>query len=68
MHGMSRTPRSSIDALISMLNSMAATFASRDRKVQIVFETADPFVATVSPLPDCIRKSRWLDLIDLFHL
>jgi hypothetical protein len=38
--------------------SMAAYLANEGRKVTIVFETADAFLASPRPLPAFIRKSR----------
>ncbi|KAJ7195470.1 FAD/NAD-P-binding domain-containing protein [Mycena pura] len=42
---------------------MAACLANMDRKVTIVFETADAFLASPKPLPGFIRKSRLLSIM-----
>lgn len=41
----------------------AAFLANNGRKVTVVFETADAVVASSSPLPDFIRKSRLLSVL-----
>jgi hypothetical protein len=44
---------------------MAAYLANEGRKVTVVFETADAFLASPRPLPEFIRKSRHvLDVIE----
>ncbi|KAJ7021605.1 FAD/NAD-P-binding domain-containing protein [Mycena alexandri] len=42
---------------------MAAYLANEGRKVTVVFETADAFVASPMPLPGFIRKSRLLSVM-----
>ncbi|KAJ7505110.1 FAD/NAD-P-binding domain-containing protein [Mycena galericulata] len=42
---------------------MAAYLANEGRKVTLVFETADAFLASPSPLPEFIRKSRLLSIM-----
>lgn len=42
---------------------MAAFLANHDRKVVMVFETTDAFLAGSSPLPDFLRKSRYGPLV-----
>lgn len=41
---------------------MAAYLASQGRRVTVVFETADSFLASKKPLPDFVRKSRLLSI------
>ncbi|KAJ3529431.1 hypothetical protein NM688_g7855 [Phlebia brevispora] len=41
----------------------AVFFATRNRKVSVVFDTADAFLAAPMPLPAFIRKSRFLAVI-----
>ena len=43
--------------------SAAAYLANRDRKVSVIFETADVALASSSPLPEFIRKSRLLAIL-----
>lgn len=38
--------------------SIAAYLANKGRRVSVVFDTADSFMAVSRPLPDFIRKSR----------
>ncbi|KAE9387177.1 FAD/NAD-P-binding domain-containing protein [Gymnopus androsaceus JB14] len=42
---------------------MAAYLANKATKVSVVFETADAFLAVTSPLPDAIRRSRFLSIL-----
>ncbi|KAJ7758161.1 FAD/NAD-P-binding domain-containing protein [Mycena maculata] len=42
---------------------MAAYLAHEGRKVAVVFETADAFLASPIPLPEFIRKSRFLSIM-----
>ncbi|KAJ7147149.1 FAD/NAD-P-binding domain-containing protein [Mycena crocata] len=42
---------------------MAAYLANEGRKVSVVFETADAFLASPAPLPEFIRKSRALSIM-----
>ncbi|KAJ7577073.1 FAD/NAD-P-binding domain-containing protein [Mycena floridula] len=42
---------------------MAAYLASQGRKVTLVFETADSFIGGAKPLPDFLRKSRFLTVM-----
>ncbi|KAK7462869.1 hypothetical protein VKT23_007448 [Stygiomarasmius scandens] len=42
---------------------MAAYLANKGVKVTVVFETADAFLAVTSPLPDFIRRSRFLSIL-----
>ncbi|KAF8875651.1 hypothetical protein BD779DRAFT_1678155 [Infundibulicybe gibba] len=42
---------------------IASCLANKGREVKLVFETADPFIATPVQLPDFIRKSRLLGVL-----
>ncbi|KAJ4474823.1 FAD/NAD-P-binding domain-containing protein [Lentinula aciculospora] len=42
---------------------IAAYLANKGVKVSVVFETADAFLAVSSPLPDAIRRSRFLSIL-----
>lgn len=39
-------------------NSVAAFLANSGRKVSVVFESADAVLASKTPMPDAVRKSR----------
>lgn len=45
--------------------SISAYLANAGRKVTVVFETADAFLAYKKPLPDFIRKSRFVYVMPL---
>ena len=45
-------------------HSMAAYLAGQGRRVRIVFETTDSFVASAKPLPDYIRRGRYVQVCE----